>query len=144
MTILFRKKTLDVRNRNQTTRCQYKIKIRQLVKHYYTVLTDVPSLSCMDVCELTFSWFSAWWSRESLNLQLLSRGTWLSTSGSRNGVLTIFAKTGDLPRPDIILSYLSLLNFSTHLMLEVCTWGDFWYWVWKYLLQFVIDCIWTY
>lgn len=56
----------------------------QLFDHIIGGVCDILLIFCMETWELSFSGYSVWWSRESLNLVLLSWRTLLGAKRSRN------------------------------------------------------------
>lgn len=131
------------------TTCPYTTEKEQLVDYNLVMVIDVHLLSCTKTCELTSSGRSKWYSRKSLNLEMLFSGALL-----RSGKISswLFAPSGwklghPLNNPQ---SYIpSLLKPLSHLRIivraiAVRAAGFFWYWDWNFLLTIVMDCIWTF
>lgn len=107
------------------------------------MVTFLLSSSGTKTCDLSFTWFSIWWSRKSLNCQFLFKGTlWLAARG-RNWPFALFA--WNLKPPYIIfLTFPILLKFSKHLNVVMEAEGIFWCQVWKLVVDVVVDCTWVY
>lgn len=73
-----------IRNQDQTTCCFHKIEKRKLVDNKLVLVTDVVWLSCTEICEPAFLECSVERTRKSINLPLLSTGTFLGAGKSIN------------------------------------------------------------
>lgn len=93
---------------------------RPLFEHNLVTITDAILISCTETCEQEFSGCSGWWSRGSLNLQLLYYETLSDTSRSRTW---LFA-----PSAGKLAAYLHQLCFQYFLNFQSFwpIWGKWW------------------
>lgn len=84
----------------------------------FVALTNALLLSCTKICHLSFSRCAEWWSMESLILYLLSSGTSLGTSGSRNWPVISPAWKLETSLYQFYSWHPRCLKFSTHLRIK--------------------------
>lgn len=122
---IHQKTRTDSKNWNRTTWCSYKIEKTQLVESNLVVETDELLLPSIETFKNSFSRWSLWRNRESLNPELLFSKNLSSGGGSRNWMFARQRGIRDLVGPGLFSTFPRLPKFWTHLQLVVRARGVF-------------------
>lgn len=107
---------------------------RQFFQYNHWFVAYVLLLSCTATCEVAFSEFSSWGSKESLYLQLLFSGTFWVPSKVWGDCLGRLLENGGLSMQFLLSTFPILLKLLTYLRMLVRAWGVFSYQFWMLLL----------
>lgn len=136
---IYEREWTDIIKLNRTTYFTYTIDKGLLAENILVVLTNVLLLSCTATNELAFSRCSVLWSREPLNLQLISSIPLFDSCWIRNSLFAPCARKVGFCRAVLSLTLPILIKVPTHLMIVVSAAGVFYNQVLNVLLIVVMD-----